>query len=366
VGTVSIVRIVTRLNVGGPTRQIASLMNRLDPARFDQLLVSGEGEAAEQSGLIGVTGRRVLLGDLVRPIAPFRDWRAFRSLVRMLRERRPAIVHTHQGKAGVLGRLAALKAGVPVIVHTYHGHTFRGYFGGLLRPALLAAERRAAACSTALVVQAPEQADDVARHLGTAAAARTRLILPGVEPPERAALGPVADGVTRIVFPARLERVKDPMLMLDVVLLLPPEFRVVVFGDGAVRRSVEARVEGDPRLRGRVEIHELVLDRARLFDGASVTLLTSREEGTPLALIESQWHGVPVVAPDVGALRSVVAPGGGLVVARTARALADGIKAVAGTRLSSDVAPWIERRFGAERFARETAALYEELLAAAP
>ena len=142
--SVLVVRIATRLNVGGPTRQIASLMARLPGDRFSQILITGTADSAEGEGLIPVPGERILVPELRRSVSPLRDRRAFRTLVAKLRELRPSVVHTHQAKAGWIGRMAAAAAGVPAIVHTYHGHTFRGYFRWPWSSVFLMLEKRAA------------------------------------------------------------------------------------------------------------------------------------------------------------------------------------------------------------------------------
>lgn len=359
---VVVLRIVTRLNVGGPTRQIASLMSRLDPARYSQILVTGRARADEGEGLIDVPGERVVLEELQRPIAPLSDWRAYGKLVALCRRLRPAIVHTHQAKGGVVGRMAAAAAGVPVVIHTYHGHTFRRYFGWPKSALLRSAEKLAAARSTALIAQAESQADDVASFLGAAARKKTRVIPPGIELPEAAAAAPRPTGRMRIVYPARLEPVKDPLLALEVLRRLPPEFELHVFGDGSLRGAFERSVRA-AGLAERVTIHPASHDRGLLYEGKAVTLLTSREEGTPLALLESQAWSVPVVAPDVGAVRSVVAPGGGQVVKRHAAALAAGVIEAARSGTSPGVPAWVRERFSAARMVGDVAGLYEELLA---
>lgn len=352
-----VLRVVTRLNVGGPTRQIASLMERLPADRFSQILASGPAAPDEGEGLIAVRGERVAIQDLRRPPSPLADRRAFRELVGLIRRLRPAIVHTHQAKAGWLGRMAAAAAGVPAIVHTYHGHTFRGYFSWPWSQIARSLERRAARKSTALIAQADSQKDDLETFLGKDARGKTRVIPPGVEMPDAPSARRRDSGApVRVVFPARLEPVKDPLLALDVAALLPGGFELHLFGDGRLRDAVGK--SGRPN----VFLHAPEPDRAALFSEADVTLLTSLEEGTPLALIESQAYGVPVVAADVGAVRSVVAPDGGFVVQRSAGLLASAVVEAARDGIGLGAAAWVRERFSAERMVRDVAALYDELL----
>ncbi len=151
-------RIIARLNIGGPALHATLLTEALDPARYECLLVSGDVEASEGSYL-QLHDRK--LARLVRgpasgrKIQGFRDLSAFTELVRLMREFKPDIVHTHTAKAGTLGRLAARVAGVPVVIHTYHGHVFHGYFSRLATRTFLVVERVLARISSRLLTVSP-------------------------------------------------------------------------------------------------------------------------------------------------------------------------------------------------------------------
>src|SRR5712691_8473116 len=144
-GRTLILRVITRLNVGGPAINAALLSARLDPDRFDTLLVAGSESATEGSMLElgrlneGLALRRV--PELGREISPLDDFRALMSVTKIAREFRPDIVHTHLAKAGTIGRVAGRLAGVRTVVHTYHGTVFRGYFGGMKSRAVVGVEQ---------------------------------------------------------------------------------------------------------------------------------------------------------------------------------------------------------------------------------
>ena len=129
-GRVGVLRVIARLNVGGPAIHATLLTGRLNPARFATTLVAGSEEAGEANylELHGRTMPVLILPDLGREIRPLSDVRTVWRLMQVVRRERPHIVHTHTAKAGALGRLAAILCGVPIIVHTYHGHVLRGYF----------------------------------------------------------------------------------------------------------------------------------------------------------------------------------------------------------------------------------------------
>ncbi|NRA95245.1 MAG: glycosyltransferase family 4 protein [Planctomycetes bacterium] len=319
-----VLRCITRLNVGGPTRHVSLLMNGLDPDRYEQLLVHGSAEREEGEERVSVSGSSIHVPDLVRRIAPLGDRRARRALAALLVEHVPDIVHTHQGKAGALARLEAARAGTRAIVHTYHGHTFDGYFGPLVGAAVRWVERRAARVSHALVCQSTSQERDVLRVLGAAAEGRTRIIAPAIDSetfagaaarraPARRALGVGAD--TRIILlSARLVPIKCPERAVDVIASLTAHTDVVlvIAGDGPLRKAVTARsrarsVEDRVRLLGWRD------DLPDLYAAADLVLLTSSMEGTPLCLLEAMAAGAPVAAPDVGGVADLLGDDGVLL-----------------------------------------------------
>jgi UDP-N-acetylglucosamine:LPS N-acetylglucosamine transferase len=158
------------MNVGGPAIQAVLLMRGLDPLRYDSRLVTGlpepsEGDYLELYGLelSGVTE----VPELGREVRPLRDWKAYRRLVQLIREFQPDIVHTHTAKAGLIGRLAAWRCGVPVVVHTFHGHVFHGYFSRSKEWLFVMVERMLARVTTTLVaVNATVRDEVLARGVG--------------------------------------------------------------------------------------------------------------------------------------------------------------------------------------------------------
>src|SRR2546423_6966458 len=176
-----VLRVVTRLNVGGPARQILALQPKLARRGVSNLLVSGsveEGEAdlAELNGFDDV----VRLPGLTRSMTPAGDLAALVSLVRIVRRFRPDVVHTHMAKAGAIGRTAAALCRTPVRVHTYHGHTLHGYFSTRKTKRVVAVERFLAGRSSALVAVSDAVAADLI-EAGIGDRARFRVIPPGLD-----------------------------------------------------------------------------------------------------------------------------------------------------------------------------------------
>jgi glycosyltransferase involved in cell wall biosynthesis len=360
-----VARVVTRLNVGGPTRHVASLMRGLQKERFAQTLFVGKAEASEGEGVLSVDGAVVSVPELRRAPRPFSDLAAYRRLVAAFRGLRPDVVHTHQGKAGALGRFAARAAGVPIVVHTHHGLTFEGYFGPIGRALYRAFESAAARRSDALIAQSECQKEALCARLPADVRGRVVVVPPGVD--VRAFLRPRAtprrNGEARsIVVPARLTPIKDPGLALDVMKLLPKRFTATFFGDGPTAAAVRARIDADPDLRDRVRTTQPIADVAEAYARADVVLLTSVSEGTPLSLIEAQLAGTPVVAPDVGGTRSVVHEEGGTTTRRDAASLAAAVATWSERSVSEKAKRELAARFSDERLCADVAALYERLL----
>ena len=160
-------RLIARLNTGGPARHVVHLAEALDPARFRTRLIAGritedEGDMTYYARERGVEVTEI--AGMSRLLSPLRDLRSFLTLLRIFRRERPAIVHTHTAKAGTVARLAAMAAGVPVIIHTFHGHVLGGlYFSWLKTRSFLAIERRLARATDRLVVLTHAQAREMAQ-----------------------------------------------------------------------------------------------------------------------------------------------------------------------------------------------------------
>lgn len=375
--TRSVLRVITRLNVGGPTRHVAMLMQGLPADAYTQLLVHGPEDPVE--GSLPVPGERALVPALARAIRPWSDRTALRDVRRIVERVRPDVVHTHQGKAGALGRLAAGREGVSAIVHTYHGHTFRGYFGPLKGALVRAVERRAARASHALICQSVSQEADVVRFLGALAEGKTRIIPPAVDATAfvpasgdrervRASFG-VGEETRVLLLPARLAPVKEPERALDLVeaLRTSTDVRLWIAGDGPLRDVMAAEVKRR-ELRDVVALLGNRTDLPALYAGADLTILTSREEGTPLALLESWAAGTAVAATAVGGVADLISGVGTLLDPLTgpcawAPTVRDLLADDASRQQAAEAGRVrVRERHAPERLCGDVSALYRELL----
>lgn len=374
-----VVRIITRLNRGGPLRQLAALVPGLAREGITGPVwtgapADGEEDAAADLRALGVEVE--VVPGLGRGVAPLGDARAWRWMRRRLALLRPDVVHTHLGKAGALGRSAALSARVPVVVHTLHGHHLD--LGGGLAFGTCWAERALATTTTAIVVLSPRQKADLARHR-VARDARVVVIGPGLDVAAlRRNADPVAaDALRRSLSPdarpvalwlGRFVAAKDPLGLVAAAAWLPPEAgRVVMAGDGPMRSAV-ARTVRKRGLGDRVRLPGAVADAATWIAASDVVVLPSRSEGTPLSLIEAMALGRPVVATAVGGVPDVVDDGrtGVLVPPGQPQAFAWSLASLLAdpdrkARLAAAASAEVEARFGAARLVAETAALYRSL-----
>src|SRR2546430_10827416 len=247
-----VLRVITRLNVGGPAINAALLSTRLHPDRFDTLLIAGSESPSEGSMLElgrlgdGIALRRVPA--LGREISPIDDVRALAAVTRIAREFRPHIVHTHLAKAGTIGRVAARLAGARAVVHTYHGTVFRGYFGGMKSRAVVAIEQTLSHITTRIVAITPSQRRELI-ELGIGDERKVVEIPLGFDlapflsgPDQNVArdrLGLPRD-VPVVAIVARLVPVKDVSLFLRAMAQVPAPALAVVVGTGEPRASLES------------------------------------------------------------------------------------------------------------------------------
>ena len=324
---IKILRVIARLNMGGPALHVAYLTAGLRERGYDTTLVAGSLARGEDSMAFVASGLDVdvvRIDQLGREISPLRDLVATLRLARLIRRERPDILHTHTAKAGTVGRVAALLAGrraPPIVVHTFHGHVLRGYFGPLRSRLFRLLERWLAARTTALIAVSPQVRDDLV-SLGVAKPERFAVIRLGIELDQRVAGGQNGRLESRrylgiptdrfaVGWIGRMTAVKRT----DDVLVAFKRLRddgvdavLCMVGDGPDREQLERRA------------HELGVVRDTLFLGYQedvapfyaafdALVLPSSNEGTPVSAIEALAAGRPVVATRVGGVPDVVQEG---------------------------------------------------------
>jgi glycosyltransferase involved in cell wall biosynthesis len=384
---IKVLRVIARLNVGGPALHVAYLTAGLADRGYDTMLVAGTVGSGEESMAFVAEKRGVqieTLDDLHREIAPFRDVRTILRLSRLIRRERPMILHTHTAKAGAVGRIAALLAGdarPPVIVHTFHGHVLRGYFNPVLTAAFRVLERMLARVTTTLVAVSPEVRDDLVA-LRVAPASKFVVVRLGIELDERVSsddekrratrrllgIPPDAFVVGWVGRMTAVKRTEDVARTLRALVDRGVDAYLCLVGDGPDRAGLERRAHelGIARRCLFVGYQE---DVARFYDAIDVLLLTSVNEGTPVSVIEALAAGRPVVATRVGGVSDIVRDGvdGFLVDVADVELLGARLAELAGdaelrARMGSAGRARVIERYAVARLVDDIDRLYRSLL----
>lgn len=380
---IRIERVITRLNIGGPARHTILLTRYHRDMGFLTELVAGrespgEGNMLPLAAANGV--EPVIIPALGRELSPLRDPAVLLTLYSRFRRLRPDVVCTHMSKAGAVGRVAAWLARVPVRVHTFHGHVFSGYFSPAKTRFFVELEKRLARISTRIIVLGERQQREITA-LGVGRPEQFVQVPLGLDLSAflaaekhsgelRKELAIPQDAPLAAIV-ARLVPIKNHAVFLRAAKLVCgslPAARFLIVGDGPERRGLEALTE-QLGLKGRVIFLGFRDDLPRIYADCDATVLSSDNEGMPVALIESLAAATPAVATDVGETREVIRDGesGFVVPPSDPEALAGALlellrsperakqMGLAGRR-------HVYPRFSIERLAADTAGLFRSLL----
>ena len=325
-----VLRIINRLNLGGPTYNAAYLSKYMAP-EFETLLVAGmkdESEASSEFITEKLGLKPIYIKDMHRSLNPIRDRKAYKELVKIIRDFKPDIVHTHAAKSGALGRLAAINEGVPIIVHTFHGHVFHSYFNPLKTKIFLNIERYLSKKSSKTIAISNKQFEELCNDFE-------------IDKPEKFEIVPLGFDLKRfysdkeekrlnfrenyklgeddiaIGIIGRLVPVKNHSFFLQVFKLLKEKtnknVKAIIIGDGELKEEIfaEAAALNLNINNTNSEITDIIFtswikDIDAALPGLDIVALTSLNEGTPVSLIEAQAAGVPIVSTKVGGIEDVV------------------------------------------------------------
>ncbi|MCB2225538.1 MAG: glycosyltransferase [Desulfarculaceae bacterium] len=404
---VRVLRLIARLNVGGPARHVAWLMEELDPARFEQTLAAGRVQGGEDDlgpELAAGGLEWVELPRLGRAISPGADLASLGAVLRLLMDTKPHILATHASKAGLLGRVAALiyrplarMRGWPRlrVVHTFHGHTFHSYFGPAKARLFLGLERfLARAVTWRIVTISPRQYQEIVEVFGVGRPEQAVVVPLGID------LAPFADPEAgRARFRAELGAGEDELLIGAVGRIAPvknfalffataaalrdeaPELfarcRFLLIGGGSPAELAELRAEIERRGLGeRAALLGMRADREAFFPGLDALMITSNNEGTPVSILEGGASSLPVVATEVGGVPDLLGEtqedwGGGIKLRERgvsapvgdAPALAHGLARLLGEpgqarRLGGALREYVQANHAKQRLAADIARLY--------
>jgi len=392
VGRLKVLRVIARLNVGGPARHVVLLDRGLRARGYDTLLVHGTvgvGEAsletlADESGVPHLRVR-----ELERRVSALSDVAAFVQLVSIIFKVRPDVVHTHTAKAGALGRVAAglfnLTRRKPfrcVVVHTFHGNVLSGYFGRIATFLIVFAERMLALCTDRIVAISRLQRDEIVSRFRVASSYRTAVIPLGLDLAPFTEVGPssrlrrsldIPEGDVVVGYVGRFVPVKDLPTLVEAFALAQRNhgnLRLVLAGDGPARSDIE-RLAVERHVRDRTHFLGWRPNLPELYAAFDICALSSVNEGTPVALIEAMAAAKAVVATNVGGVPDVIEHGrtGLLVPPRDPHAFGAAIMRLVshpeerfcfGQSAQSSVV----NRFAIDRLVKDIDTLYTDLIAA--
>ena len=332
-----ILRIINRFNLGGITYNVSYLSKYL-PSEYETLLIGGPEEEGEESSLyipqsLGLNP--IIITELKRSINPLSDYFAYKKIKKIIKEFKPDIVHTHASKAGAIGRLAAWRCNVPVIIHTFHGHVFKGYFSEFKTNIFKTIERFLSKRSTAIVAISNIQKQELMQEYKVYDAKKTQVIKLGFDldrfvegkQEKRTAFRTkyfVAENEIAIGIIGRLAPIKNHYLFIDAIEFVTKnttvKIKAFIVGDGETKNELIAFIKNkgltystEPNKDALFTFTSWIKEVDVALAGLDLVCLTSKNEGTPVSLIEAQAAGKFIVTTNVGGIKDILNPKCGLL-----------------------------------------------------
>ena len=369
-------RLIARMNVGGPAVQVSGLMREFNSNEFDHRLYTGFCAIDEADFLDSVATdvKATRIEGLGRRVSLRGDIKAFISLVTVIRDFKPHVIHTHTAKAGFLGRLASvISLHKSIRVHTFHGHLLNGYFGVFKRLLVVVAERSLATITSQLLAVGDKVREDLLKaRIGKIE--KFGLMPPGLEigilppKPEAKAFYALSNDRLQCAFIGRVTQIKRPDRFLDVVSEIKKrqvKLDFFIAGDGELLEVCRKRIATE-------ELPVSVLgwqsNIERVLSAADIVVLTSDNEGTPLCLIQAGMAGLPVVTTNVGSIPEVVLNNQtGIITELDVRQIADALENLANNpalraQLGAAAQEFTLENFGVQRLVNDHEELYKRLL----
>lgn len=389
---ITIARVIARLNIGGPAIQAILMTDAFNQKGYRSLLLTGEVPPGEGSMEYLASARDVVpikIASMSRRISWYQDLATFSKLVRIFYREKPVVLHTHTAKAGALGRLAAMCSGVPIRVHTFHGHVFRGYFSPLVTQVFLKVERFLARHTDCIIAISESQRRELVEVYKIAPGEKVWVIPLGIDLDSflkvsgrdgalRGSLGCNAETFL-VGWVGRLTPIKDPDLFLASArcrVRNVGSFRFVLIGDGELRNSCETQA-AEAGFEGTVQVAGWKQKLDRIYADLDLVVSSSVNEGTPVSLLEAMASGRAFVSTDVGGVRDLmVGPArrqgnfevfeNGILVPRDAKVLAHAIAyLIENPRMRHAMGQvgrsFVQANFSVQRLADDLESLYLSL-----
>lgn len=322
---IKVLRIIARLNIGGPAIHTILLTEGLDKSQYESVLVCGvvDKNESDMHYLADKKGiKPVIIKELGRNISLRDDLIAFFKLFRLIKKEKPLIIHTHTAKAGALGRLAAILLFVPVKVHTFHGHTFYGYFSPIKTKIFILIERLLAVFTDKIIAVSPKQKEDLAEKFTIVKAKKIEVIRLGFDLEEFLDIGKdnfsskeklnLHRSSVTIGIIGRLTPIKNHKMFIETASkiaeserLKNKDLKFIVIGDGELKEELQSLVSKE-NLKDVVLFIGWQEKMSDIYRALDIVTLTSINEGTPVSLIEAMASARAVVATNVGGIRDII------------------------------------------------------------
>lgn len=318
-----VLRIITRLNIGGPALHVTNLNYYLDKEYgYDSTLLYGslaEGEGSMEYLAKNKNLKTIVFPALGRELSPLNDLKIIWKLFWLIKKEKPDIVHTHTAKAGLSGRIAAKLAGVKKIYHTFHGNIFNGYFSGLKTKIFILLEQFCGLLSTEIIAISEEQKKDLIKYKIVPISKITVIPLGfelarfKLDPQQKylRKLLQLSDSVKLVGIVGRLVPIKNHAYFIDIaerVLKKNDNVRFLLIGDGELKEELTALITAKG-LQQRIFITGFINEVEQIYSDLDIVALTSKNEGTPVTLIEALACGKPVISTDVGGVKDILQHG---------------------------------------------------------
>lgn len=318
---IKIFRTQSRIVVGGPALHTILLSKAFNNYKFETVLVGGVNKETEKSLFDSARAQNItchIIPEMAREIHFYDDIISFIKLYRLIKQEKPLIFHSHTSKAGAIGRVAAYWAGVPYIFHTFHGHVFSGYFNKIKTNIFVWLERLLAKITTYIIAISESQKYDIVVKYRIAPNKKVKNIPLGFDwkpflkssknnDLRRKYKIPTTKKLIGII--GRIVPIKDHFLFVEIaerlINLEPEKYHFILIGDGDLRKVLETKIKNKNIQQSFTFTGWLDLNKS-IYQNLDVLLLTSKNEGTPVTVIEALVSGVPVLATAVGGVRDIM------------------------------------------------------------
>jgi glycosyltransferase involved in cell wall biosynthesis len=374
---IRVMRVIARMNMGGPAVQVSGIMRGFNSTEFDHRLYTGycASDEADYLDTVATDVNAVRIPGFGRRVKFGGDIKAFAALVREIRTFKPHIIHTHTAKAGFLGRIASIVSLQPSIrVHTFHGHLLNGYFGSFKSSLVVIAEKFLAFFTFRLLAVGDKVREDLLKA-GVGSKNKFGLMPPGLSigllPPKKDSREELSLPYDRLqcAFVGRVTQIKRPDRFLDVVSEVKRrcvELDFFIAGDGELLEMCRDRIKKEDLP---VRVLGWQSDIERVLSAADMVVLTSDNEGTPLSLIQAGMAGLPVVTTSVGSVPEVVLDGvTGIITNLEVKQIVDALEKLVDdkelrAKLGVAAQEFTLSHFGIKRLIRDHEELYKRLIA---